>query len=410
MAISQKRWVGAVIVIAVVVLVLVGLANRRQPPEVQTAFVAREDLESGISSNGKVEPIKPYVVRAELATFVEKVLAVEGQPVHRGQLLLVLNADDARARLAQAREALLTAQEDLRAAKAGGVASEAAQLDGDLRKAEAEVKSLAAAQETLQKLVAKQAATQGELDQNKLALARAQSELQTLRQKKAAMERLAAVDVERASFRAQQASADIHSLEEKVRASEVTAPLDGTLFSLPVHAGDYVKVGELLAEMADLVEVRVRAFVDEPDLGTLAVNQPVVVTWDAIPSHVWTGRTEVIPKQVVARGTRSVGEVLCSVDNSKLELLPNVNVNVLIRVRQKAGVLVVPRAAIRSDGTHRYAFLFQDGRIHKREIAVGIASATKYEVVSGLAEGDRVALLGDRELKDGLEVRALEPK
>jgi multidrug efflux pump subunit AcrA (membrane-fusion protein) len=129
-----------------------------------------------------------------------------------------------------------------------------------------------------------------------------------------------------------------------------------------------------------------------------------------MPDHVWTGRTEQVPKQVVARGTRSVGEVLCSVDNEKLELLPNVNVNVRIRVRQKASALVVPRAAVRSEGTHRYVFLVQNDRLRRREFTVGISSATMYEILSGVAEGDRVALPGELELKDGMEVRALEPK
>ena len=74
--------------------------------------------------------------------------------------------------------------------------------------------------------------------------------------------------------------------------------------------------------MTDLRHVRVRAFVDEPDLGSLEPNQNVSVTWDAKPGLTWTGHTEQVPKQVVARGMRSVGEVLCSVDNDQLELLP----------------------------------------------------------------------------------------
>jgi HlyD family secretion protein len=178
-----------------------------------------------------------------------------------------------------------------------------------------------------------------------------------------------------------------------------------------VHAGDYVKVGDVLAEMADLRHVRVRAFVDEPDLGGLEVNQAVQVNWDAKPGQTWTGRTEQVPKQVVARGTRSVGEVLCSVDNDKIELLPNINVEVHILVRQRHGALVVPRAAVRYDaaGKH-YVFVYDGGKIRRREISVGVASATKYEILAGLTNNDRVALPGDLELKDGMDVRATEAK
>jgi len=410
MAVTQKRWVGSVIGAAVLVLVLVGLAGRSQAPEVETALVTHQNLEASITSNGKVEPIEPYVVRAEFATFVEKVSGLEGQAVRRGQVILTLDANDTRAQLARTREQLLAAQEDFRAARAGGPPDEVAQLEADLRKAQVDVASLSATQEALKKLAAKQAATQDELDQNQAKLARAQAQLQALEQKKQALAQRAQLDVERASLRAQQAADLVRSLEEKLRTAVVTAPADGTLYSLPVRASDYVKIGDVLAEMADLHRVRVRAFVDEPDLGWLAPDQLVEITWDAMPDHVWTGRTEQIPKQVVARGTRSVGEVLCSVDNQKLELLPNVNVNVRIRVRQKAAALVAPRAAVRSEGTHRYVLVIQGDRLRRREITVGISSATMYEILSGVTDGDRVALPGEQELKDGMEVRALEPK
>ena len=209
-------------------------------------------------------------------------------------------------------------------------------------------------------------------------------------------------------MRVSQAQELARSLEDKVRSATVTAPTDGTLYSLPVSAGDYVKVGDTLAEMADLRHVRVRAFVDEPDLGSLEPNQNVSVTWDAKPGRTWTGHTEEVPKQVVARGMRSVGELLCSIDNDRLELLPNTNVQVLIMVRERHLALVVPRAAVREDNGQRYVFVFADDKVHRRDISVGVASASKYEVVSGLTGDDRVALPGEKELRDGMEVRAGE--
>ena len=262
--------------------------------------------------------------------------ATEGQAVRRGEVILTLDAADVRAQLAQARGSLLTAQTDLRNAKAGGPPDEVAQLQGDLDKARAQVENLDRTHQALQALVAKQAATQDELAQNETLLAQARSNLQTLTQKKDELVQRAAVNAQQASLRAEQAGEEVKSLEEKVSSATVIAPSDGTLYSLPVRAGDYVKVGDVLAEMADLHHVRVRAFVDEPDLGWLEPGQEVQVNWDAKPGHTWSGRTEQIPKQVVARGTRSVGEVLCSVDNDKLELLPNVNVEVLIMVRERA--------------------------------------------------------------------------
>jgi HlyD family secretion protein len=163
--------------------------------------------------------------------------------------------------------------------------------------------------------------------------------------------------------------------------------------------------------MADLHQVRVRAFIDEPDLGGLEVNEPVRITWDALPNKTWLGRTETIPKQVVQRNTRSVGELLCSVDNDNLELLPNTNVTVRINSKERVGVLSVPRGAVEAEGGRRYVYVVKSkqlgvGRstLEKREIHVGIADATSYEVVSGLAEGEWVALPGDVDLRDGMDV------
>ena len=206
-----------------------------------------------------------------------------------------------------------------------------------------------------------------------------------------------------------QAREQAQSLEEKVRSATVIAPFDGTLYSLPVKAGDYVKTGDTLAEMADLRHVRVRAFVDEPDLGGLEPNQDVEITWDAKPGQVWTGHTEQIPKQVVSRGMRSVGEVLCSIDNAKLELLPNVNVEVRILVKERRGALVVPREAVGEDGGQHYVFLVQgDNTVERRDITVGISNASDYEVLSGLTDGDRVALPRDRKLRNGMTIRPTE--
>ena len=47
--------------------------------------LTREDLSETITSNGKVEPIAPDVAHAEFPAFVEKVMATEGQSVHRGR-------------------------------------------------------------------------------------------------------------------------------------------------------------------------------------------------------------------------------------------------------------------------------------------------------------------------------------
>jgi HlyD family secretion protein len=409
MAENNRRKLMILALVAVLAIGIVAiLALRGQPPVVAVASVAREDLSASITSNGKVEPISPTVAHAEFPAFVEKVMATEGQAVHRGEVILTLDDADIRAQLAQARADLLSAQNDLRNARAGGPPDQVAQLDGDLETAQLQTKNLENTVQELGKLVSEHAATQDELAQNQASLAKARANLEALEAKKQDLTQRNAAIVQGAQLRVNQEQELAASLQEKVDSATVTAPVDGTLYSLPVHQGDYVKVGDTLAEMADLRHVQVLAFVDEPDLGSLEPNQNVVVTWDAKPGLSWAGHTEEIPKQVVARGMRSVGELVCSIDNDKLELLPNTNVQVQIMVRERHGVLAVPRAAVRDDSGQRYVFVYADGRVHRRNITVGVASPSKYEVLSGLAGDDRVALPGERDLHDGMEIRAGE--
>jgi HlyD family secretion protein len=389
--------------------VLVLLSGRKPVAKLSATYPTRENIVSSVSSNGKVEPISPYVMRAQLDTFVDHVYVLEGQQVKKGQLLLELNVKDAAASLAQARARLLKAQDDFRAANSGGRADEAARVTGDLAKATAERDRLQRSHDAFERLLAQQAATKDELAANEVELAKAQAEVTRLTAAKQEFDRSVHLSSGVSSLQVQQAQSEVAALEGKVRDGRITAPIDGTLYSFPVRQGDFVKAGDLLAEMADLHKVRVRAFVDEPEIGALQANQPVRITWDALPDRSWQGQTEVVPKQVVPRGTRSVGELLCSVNNDKLELLPNVNVSVRINSKERNNVLVVPRGTVASENGKRYVFVVKDGVgkkvLEKREIQIGISDANHYEVMSGLDTKDLIALPGDIDLQDGMSVK-----
>jgi HlyD family secretion protein len=282
---------------------------------------------------------------------------------------------------------------------------------GDLAKAVADRDRLVKNHDALTRLLTLGAATKDELAANDLSLAKAQEEVTRLAAAKEEFLRQVSLDRSRGELAVEQAQSDVAALEDKVRQGRITAATDGTLYAFPVKAGDYVKLGDLLAEMADLHQVRVRAFIDEPEMGGLEAGLPVKITWDALPDRSWAGRTEITPKQVVPRGSRSVGELLCSVENDKLELLPNTNVNVRINSRERLNVLTVPRGAVETIGGQSFVFAVQNGVgktvLEKRAIQVGIADATNYEVVSGLKEADVVALPGDADFRDGMPVKVV---
>lgn len=407
----RKRWMIPAIVAALIVVLIIVMATPGSGPKVLVASVERGSISESKTGNGKVEPIAPAIARAEFPAFVRTVTATEGQAVHRGQLILSLDSADIESQLAHAKADLLAAQSDLDYARAGGAPDQRARLEADLKTAQAEEANLEREQQELETLLKEKAATTDQVAQNQAQLIEARGRVSVLEQELKRLGTNSALAVKSDTLRIQQDNATIQSLERQAKSANVIAPLDGTLYSLPVHAGDHVEIGEVLAEMANLKQVRIRADVDEPDLGAIEPNQDVKVTWDAKPTLAWYGRTEAAPKQVVKLGDRSVGEVLCSVTNDQLQLLPGADVEVLITVRRNQASLVIPRAAIQydqHDSTARYVWVVSGNQVERRSISLGIASATENEVLAGLHQGEQVALPGQRELHEGMTIRPTE--
>ena len=386
------------------VFVLAARSGRDRATVVSTTHAVRQNLSSWIPTNGKVEPVEPHIIQSQLTTFIETVPVKEGQTVGRGQLLMTLDAKDLASELAHMREQLVAAEDERKTALSGGSPDEIAQLNSDLAKTNSEIERLRRERDSLERLYSRQAATRQEVDQTKTALEKAEADKRLIDEKRNAIMQRSKSQAERASLRIEEARASIRSLEEKLKSAQVTAPVSGTLYSLSARSGTYVHTGDSLAELADLKRVRVRVFVDEPELGSLELHQPVEISWEALPNRTWTGEVEQLPKAVVARGSRNVGEVLCSVGNEQGELLPNTNVNVQIRTGERENALTISRAAVRREGGRHFVLLVDQGRLHKREVKVGISNAKDYEVLSGLGESDLVALPGTTELQDGMAV------
>ncbi|HWW85309.1 MAG TPA: efflux RND transporter periplasmic adaptor subunit [Vicinamibacterales bacterium] len=395
-------WIGLATVLAAVVVAL-----RFEVPEMPVTRIVRKDVTAWITSNGQVEPREPHVIAARVDSFVREVHVAPGAMVTAGQSVLTLDATELRAQLARAREEELAAEEQLRIANAGGNAQEQARLESDVRRTDAERLKLVRDRDALQRLVERQAATLEDLAEASIAFERADAERQFLERKRDDLRQRARVDARRASLVAEQSGQTIRLLEDQLRSTAVAAPVAGTVYSVAVKVGQHVRIGDGLAEVADLHQVRVRAFIDEPELGSVGVGQEVLITWDALPGRSWAGRTERVPMAVVPRGGRSVAEVLCAVGNDDVRLLPNINVDVRLRQQSRSHVVAVPRAAVRAAGEERYVFLVRDRRLERRPIAVGIAGTSEYEVLEGLSEGDLVALPGEMALRDGMTVRSV---
>jgi len=398
------RRIRLIVVIAAVAAGLLGIRFwRAGTVPVTAATVHTGPLEIWVTTNGVVEPTDPHLLRAPASAFVHTVHAVEGQAVKKGDVLMTLDFAQQKAELARAREDLATAEHDLRSAEAGGAADERAQIESDLRKVDAEAAHLRAERDTLTRLVATKAATRQELDQVNLDLVRAEATHTALSTKLQELGRQAASGVQSGRFALDRARQTIKMLEAQVASETLSTPADGTVYLLPARAGNRVEAGDLLAAIGDLGRMQVRAFVDEPDLGSIEKGLPVQVSWSALPSRVWTGHVERLPGAIVARGERHVGEVLCSLDDSA-QLIPNLDVDVRIRVQSRARAVLAPRQAVLSDQAGPYVFVIENGTLHRRTIKIDVASVADDAILSGLTEGDVVAIPANTDLSDGMRV------
>jgi len=99
-----------------------------------------------------------------------------------------------------------------------------------------------------------------------------------------------------------------------------------------------------------------------------------------------------------------VGEVGCIIQNPDRDLLPNANITAEIEATAASNALVLPKETIRRQGSETGVFLLSGDRVEWRKVSLGVASYTKIQVLSGLNEGDAVALPSERVLKNGLRV------
>jgi HlyD family secretion protein len=393
----------SVLAIALIISVVLTRGNH-VPTTVVTTHAVRRDMKSWVSSNGKVEPIKPQIIQSKLTAFIDAVSVKEGQAVKPGQTLLTLDAKDLETQIAHMREQLVASEDESKTAASGGDPNALAELRNNLSKIDADITQLRRKKDALERLYAKQAATRDEVEEISSALVKAEADKRLFEQKISETKQRSDIQGQRARLRIEEAQDSIRSLEEKLRSAVVKTSGAGIIYSLPVRSGMYVHEGDVLAEIADLAHIQVRIFVDEPDLGSLKQGQPVEFTWDALPNHSWNGHVEVLPQTIVTRGSRSVGEVVCSVDDAKSELLPNTNVYARIRTAQRDSSLSLPRGAVRTEGKKHYVFVVDHGRVRKQEVDIGISSSTDYEVLGGVTEADTIALPGGTELHDGLTV------
>jgi len=368
---SSSLWAGGVIAGFLVVVLLWTSAGR--VTEVRTASVMRAPLVVLVVTNGKVEPASEAEVRARLDGRIVDIVE-PGSSVSPGQVVLRIDDSTVQSDLARARSDRLAAREELRAAKS------------ELVRAREHLRSDAALHEG------------GALTD--AAFRETHARFEEARSHHAFLSKEVPLRIDALDLR-------IAELEAQTAAAAVSAPFGGTVYRRVAKAGQVVRAGDPVMWIADLEHLRVRANIDQVDLGRVRPGQRVRVSSNAFPGQSIDGRVDEVIPNVVRKESRAVSEALVSLERSSDGLVPGMTVDVEIVVAEIDDTLQVAGDAIFMEDGDAFAYRIDDGRLEHRAVKLGRSSARSVEILEGLREGDSVVVSPRTGLIDGGRVSVL---
>jgi HlyD family secretion protein len=391
-----------VLLLVVVAVIAWGLLKRNTPPSVTFVRVKRETLVSTLPTNGKAEPFQWEAVRSQTEGLVNRVDVVEGQAVTRGAVLAVISDASKQADVDAAQAKVSEAEANVASLDAGPRPAELTEIDTGTARAKLDLQAAERELATLQRLAEKQAATAAEVTIARDKVEQIKAQIAGLEKRRRNVN--AQPDIAAARARLQDARVSFKLAQQQAAYSEVHAPISGVVYGLAVRPGTYLTAGDLVTNVGAMDRLRVRVYIDEPELGRVALGQSVTITWQALPDKQWTGTVEKKPTAIEALGSRQVGQVICAIENPGRLLIPGTNVDATIRTGEVEGALTIPKETMRHDASGDYVYLLKGDAIEQRRVKTGNSSVTRIQVTGGLAEGDGVAMPSDNPLKVGLKV------
>ncbi|MAG31144.1 MAG: efflux transporter periplasmic adaptor subunit [Deltaproteobacteria bacterium] len=376
-----RWWIPVLMMVVAAVLAFGWITTRLDAAEVVVA-VAREvrlgDQQTVLNASGYVTARRQATVSSKITGKVLEVLIEEGMNVREGQVLARLDDANVRAayRLSEAQlEAVRAELEETR-----------------VRRREA-VRELA----RIRNLAARELVSPADLDA-------ATANLESLDA------RLASQQV---SVRVAQKGLAVarQSLDDTV----IRAPFNGIVVAKnaqpgemisPTSSGGFTRTG--IGTIVDMTSLEIEVDVNEAYISRVSSGQPVLATLDAWPDWKIPGRViAIIP---TADRQKATVQVRVGFDALDPRILPEMGIKVAFQEASSAdGVaataILVPRAAIRTEGDDDLVWVVAGDRVERRAVRLSAAAGDSAVVLSGLAAGERVVLAGPTDLEDGDPVK-----
>ena len=336
---------------------LFAAAATAQPPEMPPSPVrfteARShEVRQTVSLTGSVASRRASLVATEVAGVVARLRARDGDRVERGAALVDLRSDEIRLRLEAAR--------------------------GQLQEAEARQRLAISQLERARGLFAEQIISQGELDD-------------------------ATSESEAWAGRVAQLRSDTARLEIDLRRATVRAPFAGVVVREHAAEGEWLAVGDPVAEMVDLGDLEVTVEAPESYYSGLAAGGAARVVFDSLGGYELEGAIRaVVPR---ANAQARTFPVKISLDNAERRIGAGMLAQVHLPVGQPRPAVVVPKDAVAAQGRDSVVYVIGEGdAVRPVVVRLGAAVGGWIAVEGGVAAGDRVVTRGNERLFPGQTV------
>jgi len=373
------------IVTVVTLLLLLGAAwwfARPKAIDVRTA-VAREAAGAGgdhtvLNASGYVTARREATVSSKVTGKVTEVLVEEGLRVKEGQVLARLDDTNVQASLHLASAQRASAESLLQETRVR------------LKEAEQELERQTA-------LAKNNVAAQADFDHAEAAALAWRARLAQQQSDLTVAERTIAI------------------WQQQVEDTVIRAPFGGIVTSKnaqpgemisPMSAGGFTRTG--ICTIVDMESLEIEIDVNESYINRVAPGQQVEATLDAYPE--WKIPCKVIAIIPTADRQKSTVKVRVGFDQLDPRILPEMGVKVAFRETGAAPAVaasravVIPKSAVRSDGSRDVVFVLQGGRAERRAVTVADAQGNDATVSAGVTAGDKVIVEASAELGDGTAV------
>ena len=207
--------------------------------------------------------------------------------------------------------------------------------------------------------------------------------------------------------------AQLKDLEAQIREANlalsrtrIVAPIDGRLNEIKAKQGNYLAVGDPVAQILQLDQVKVKVGVPESDVAAIFDLEEAEVIIEALDKRRVKARKVFLSRQ--PRTLARLFDLELRVPNPDGQILPGMFARVELVKRVFNRALAIPLYAVITHSDERFVYIEKDGQAKRKNIELGVLIGWQIQVTSGLAAGERVIVVGHRLLDDGQIVEVIK--